>query len=89
MKVYEPHRSIFMSYFHTYRLLDRYTFSGSPCACKPKMQHDLFNCVRDMHHGVFGIVKQIGSQRLRNYHHEREKAARKNIIEGPLTEEGL
>jgi hypothetical protein len=27
------------------------------------------------HHGVFGVVKQIGSQRLKNYHQARGEAA--------------
>jgi hypothetical protein len=66
--------------------IDRYKFSGSPCSCKPRMQHDLARCITEGHHGVFGIVKQIGSQRLRNYHHEREKAAGLNIVLGSLPE---
>jgi len=68
---------------------DRYKFSGGPCSCKPRLQHELASCVRDMHRGIFGIVKQIGTQRLQNYHNEREKAAGRNIVEGPLTEEWL
>lgn len=39
------------------------------------MQHDLSKCVLEGHHGVFGIVKQIGSQSLRNYHRACEEAA--------------
>ncbi len=66
--------------------IDRYKFSGSPCSCKPRMQHDLSRCITLGHHGVFGEVKQIGSQRLRNYHHEREKAAGLNIVLGSLPE---
>ncbi|KAL5330933.1 hypothetical protein ACEPPN_000459 [Leptodophora sp. 'Broadleaf-Isolate-01'] len=69
------------------RTEDRYTFAGSPCACKPKMQHDLARCILDGHHGVFGVVKQIGSQRLRNYHQERECAAGENLVLGALPEE--
>ncbi|PVH72776.1 hypothetical protein DL98DRAFT_595662 [Cadophora sp. DSE1049] len=66
---------------------DRYTFSGSPCACKPKMQHDLARCILDGHHGVFGVVKQIGSQRLRNYHQERDRASGENMVLGSLPED--
>jgi len=50
------------------------------------MQHDLSRCITAGHHGVFGVVKQIGSQRLRNYHHEREEAAGRNIVLGSLPE---
>jgi hypothetical protein len=38
------------------------------------------------HNGIFGIVKQIGSQRLRNYHDAREEASRKSMILGQLPE---
>ncbi|KAL2065734.1 hypothetical protein VTL71DRAFT_3404 [Oculimacula yallundae] len=69
------------------RTEDRYTFSGSPCACKPKMQHDLARCILDGHHGVFGVVKQIGSQRLRNYHLERDRASGDNMVLGSLPED--
>ncbi|KIM99882.1 hypothetical protein OIDMADRAFT_125583, partial [Oidiodendron maius Zn] len=65
-------------------LEDRYKFSGRPCSCKPKMQHDLANCILERHHGIFGVVKQIGSQRLRNYHQNRDKMAGRNIVIGPL-----
>jgi hypothetical protein len=67
-------------------LTERYMFSGGPCSCKPIMQHDLSRCITAGHHGVFGVVKQIGSQRLRNYHHEREEAAGRNIVLGSLPE---
>ena len=69
--------------------LDRYKFSGSPCLCKPYMAHDLSRCITDGHHGIFGVVKQIGSQRLRNYHQERDIAAGRNIVLGSLPENEL
>jgi len=90
MKVYNPPFPAALDSrgeFMLTELLERYKFSGSPCSCKPRMQRDLANCIGDMHHGVYGIVKQIGNQRLQNYHNERDKAAGTNIIEGPLTEE--
>jgi hypothetical protein len=67
--------------------LDRHKFTGSPCSCRPKMQHDLSRCLLDGHHGVFGVVRQIGSQRLRNYHQERDKAAGRNIVLESLPED--
>lgn len=67
--------------------LDRHKFSGSPCSCKPKMLHELSNCLRDGHHGVFGVVKQVGSQRLRNYHEARDKAAGRSMVIGSLPED--
>jgi len=51
------------------------------------MQHDLSRCITAGHHGVFGVVKQIGSQRLRNYHQERDDAAGRNIVLGSLPED--
>ncbi|KAK0111245.1 hypothetical protein ONS95_001618 [Cadophora gregata] len=72
---------------HFNKTEDRYTFSGSPCACKPKMQHDLARCILERHHGIFGVVKQIGSQRLRNYHQERDKATGENMVMGALPED--
>src|SRR5437667_12655120 len=71
----------------TLSALDRYKFSGSPCLCKPYMAHDLSRCLLDGHHGVFGVVRQIGSQRLRNYHQERDKAAGRNIVLESLPED--
>jgi hypothetical protein len=68
-------------------LIERYKFSGSPCSCKPIMQHDLSRCITAGHHGVFGVVKQIGSQRLRTYHQERDQAAGRNIVLGSLPED--
>ena len=68
------------------RGLDRYKFSGKPCSCKPLMQHDLSSCIIAGHHGAFGIVKQIGSQSLRNYHEARDEAARRSIELGTLPE---
>lgn len=53
------------------------------------MLHDLSNCLLQEHHGVFGIVKQIGSQRLRNYHDERNKAAGRSVVIGSLSEDEL
>ena len=50
------------------------------------MQHDLSTCVLEGHHGVFGIVKQIGSQNLRNYHQAREEAGGRSIELAPLLE---
>jgi hypothetical protein len=50
------------------------------------MQRDLSRCIIEGHHGVFGVVKQISSQLLWNYHHEREKAAGLNIVFGSLPE---
>lgn len=69
------------------RWIERYRFSGSPCSCKPIMQHDLSRCITAGHHGVFGVVKQIGSQRLRVYHQERDEAAGRNIVLGSLPED--
>jgi hypothetical protein len=66
---------------------DRYKFAGGPCSCKPKMQHDLSRCVLDGHHGIFGEIKQISSQRLRNYHEERDRASGRNMILGSLPED--
>ena len=51
------------------------------------MQHDLARCILDGHHGVFGVVKQIGSQRLRNYHQERDRATGENMVLGSLPED--
>jgi hypothetical protein len=51
------------------------------------MQHDLARCILEGHHGVFGVVKQIGSQRLRNYHQEREHAATRSMVLGSLPED--
>ncbi|KAH8594198.1 hypothetical protein B0O99DRAFT_742105 [Bisporella sp. PMI_857] len=70
-------------------LEDRYKFGGSPCSCRPKMQHDLARCILDGHHGVFGVVRQIGSQRLRNYHQERDKASGRNMVLGSLPEDDM
>ena len=67
--------------------LDRYKFAGGPCSCKPKMQHDISRCVLDGHHGIFGEIRQISSQRLRNYHEERDRASRRNMIMGSLPED--
>ena len=67
--------------------LDRSKFAGSPCSCKPKMQHDLSRCILEGHHGVFGVVKQIGSQRLRNYHEERDKTSARNMVLGSMPED--
>lgn len=67
--------------------VDRYKFAGGPCSCNPKTQHDLSECVLQRHQGIFGEVKQIGSQRLRNYHDERERAAGRNMIIGSLPED--
>jgi hypothetical protein len=69
--------------------LDRKKFSGSPCCCKPKMLPELSICLLGGHHGVFGVVKQIGSQRLRSYHDERDKAAGKHMVTGSLPEDEL
>jgi hypothetical protein len=68
------------------RVLDRHLFSGKPCSCKPLMHHDLSRCIMARHHGVFGIIKQIGSQSLRNYHQARDEAAARSIELGPLLE---
>ena len=51
------------------------------------MQHDLTNCILERHHGIFGVVKQIGSQRLRNYHQDRDKMAGRNMVIGSLPED--
>ena len=67
--------------------LERYKFAGGPCSCKPTMQHDLSRCILEGHKGVFGVVKQIGSQRLRNYHQERDKAAERSMVFGSLPED--
>ena len=58
---------------------DRVKFSGTPCPCKPLTQRDLSECVLKQHHGMFGILKQIGSQTLRNYHKARDEAAGRSI----------
>jgi hypothetical protein len=52
-------------------MLDRYRFAGSPCDCKIMTSHDLSHCNLQSHNGLFGIVKQVGTQRLQNYHNER------------------
>ncbi len=67
--------------------LDRDKFSGSPCRCNPVMQHDLSRCILARHHGIFGEIKHIGSQMLRNYHDERDEAARQNVVLGSLPED--
>ena len=66
---------------------DRYKFAGGPCSCKLITQHDLSECVLHRHQGIFGEVKQIGSQRLRSYHAERERATGRCLIEGSLPED--
>jgi hypothetical protein len=50
------------------------------------MQRDLSECVLKKHHGLFGIIKQIGSQTLRNYHQARDEAAGRSIELGTLSE---
>ena len=67
-------------------LVDRYKFAGGPCSCKPKMQHDLSKCILKRHQGIFGEIRQISSQRLRNYHEERERAGGRSIVLGSLPE---
>ncbi|EPE33328.1 hypothetical protein GLAREA_06340 [Glarea lozoyensis ATCC 20868] len=68
-------------------LEDRYKFSGSPCSCKPKMAHDQARCILEGHHGIFGVVKQIGSQRLKNYHDQRDQSTSRNMVLGSLPED--
>ena len=51
------------------------------------MQHDLSRCITEGHHGVFGVVKQIGSQRLRNYHQAREIVVGQTMVLGSLPED--
>lgn len=53
------------------------------------MQHDLARCVLDGHHGTFGVVKQIGSQRLKNYHQDRDDTSKRTMVLGSLAEEGI
>ena len=67
--------------------VDRYRFAGGPCSCHPKTHHDLSACVLQRHQGIFGEVKQIGSQRLRNYHAERERATGRSMVMGSLPED--
>ncbi|KAF2685997.1 hypothetical protein K458DRAFT_363531 [Lentithecium fluviatile CBS 122367] len=66
---------------------DRYKFAGGPCSCKLKMQHDLAMCVLGRHLGIFGEIKQISSQRLKNYHAERDKATGRSMVMGSLPED--
>ncbi|KAF2187525.1 hypothetical protein K469DRAFT_705224 [Zopfia rhizophila CBS 207.26] len=68
---------------------ERYRFAGSPCSCKPKLQHDLSRCLLDGHQGVFGVVKRIGSVRLHNYNQERERATKRNMVLDALPEDEL
>ena len=68
---------------------DRYRFGGGPCSCKPRGQHELMRCVLDLHQGLFGVIKQISSQRLRNYHAERERASSRSIHFGSLPEDDV
>jgi hypothetical protein len=51
------------------------------------MQHDLARCILEGHHGIFGVVKQIGSQRLKNYHNQSEQSASRNMVLGSLPED--
>jgi hypothetical protein len=53
------------------------------------MQHDLSRCILEGHHGIFGIVKQIGSQTLRNYHAERDEAVDGNLVKGSSPDDEL
>ncbi|OCK79264.1 hypothetical protein K432DRAFT_455910 [Lepidopterella palustris CBS 459.81] len=64
---------------------DRYRFSGAPCKCSVATTHELSNCNLLNHNGLFGIVKQIGTQRLLNYHDQRDK--RSVIITGRLPDD--
>jgi hypothetical protein len=66
--------------------IDRHKFSESPCSCNPHMQDDLSRCLTEGYHGDFGVVKQIGSQRPKNYHYERERAAGRSVVLGSLPE---
>ena len=51
------------------------------------MAHDLARCVLEGHHGIFGVVKQIGSQRLKNYNDQRDMSATRNMVLGSLPED--
>lgn len=44
--------------------------------------HDLSRCNIQSHNGLFGIIKQIGTQRLQNYRNERDRAT--SIVIGRL-----
>lgn len=78
-----------ISYISAKLFVDRYKFAGGPCSCKLKTQHDLSECVLQRHKGIFGEVKQISSQRLRNYHAEREKATGRSMVMGSLPEDEI
>jgi hypothetical protein len=51
------------------------------------MAHDLARCILEGHHGIFGVVKQIGSQRLKNYHDQRDQSTTRNMVLGSLPED--
>jgi hypothetical protein len=69
------------------RVLDRYRFAGSPCACNVATTHELSRCNLSSHNGVFGIVKQIGEQVLLNYHSEQSSATNRTMVMGTLSED--
>ncbi|OCL12417.1 hypothetical protein AOQ84DRAFT_386154 [Glonium stellatum] len=60
---------------------DRERFGGYMCVCNPKMADELRQCVKARHRGIYGEVQFIGSQRLRNYHEDRNDRVKNTFTE--------
>ncbi|GJC88101.1 hypothetical protein ColLi_10939 [Colletotrichum liriopes] len=52
---------------------DRSKFGGTPniCQCNARTEAGLGQCLRNMHKGFFGLVKESGRQQLNEYHRAR------------------
>lgn len=65
-------------------VLDRKRFAGHSCNCDSRLANDVANCHSQGHRGLFGKIRQIGIQRLNNYHELRREAMKTTI--GPIQE---
>lgn len=60
-------------------VLDRKRFAGHYCKCDSRLANDVSECHSQGHRGLFGKIRQIGIQRLNNYHELRREAMKTTI----------